>query len=157
MPIRRRRNCCFTWLQCSDARAVHRSLEPQTLCGTFLVSNLAPPPLLRRMSTSMRALATFATIGMLLGCQSRPAIRPLSSEVPRVPEVLGMAHVCKAAGGRVALGAFVDHAMLDEARLRAGASDAATVWPGDPPLAYESERLLIDVDESGRGRVARCG
>jgi hypothetical protein len=132
-------------------------LVRKALYELFLVSDLALPPVLRCTSTSWRGLVTLAAIGMLLGCQSRHAFRPLSSELRRVPDVLSMAQACKAGGGRVALGVFVDHAMLNEARWRAGASTAATVWPGDPPLAYESERLLIDVDESGRGKVARCG
>ena len=117
-----------------------------------------PPPSVMRFSLiSMRGFAASCLIGALLGCQSSPAFRPLSSEAPPVPDVLRMSHGCKASGGRVALGRPVDSATLNEARMHAGADTAATVWPDDPPLAHASRRLLIDVDMTGHGRVARCG
>jgi hypothetical protein len=91
------------------------------------------------------------------GCQMRGEVRPLSSEAPPPPVFAPPPGACQAAGARFALGRQITAPLLEEMRSRAGARSARTALASDPAMGIDLERLIVDIDPSGRILGLRCG
>lgn len=91
------------------------------------------------------------------GCQMRGDVRPLSSEAPPPPVFNPPPHTCQAAGARFALGRRITAPLIDEMRSRAGARSARTALASDPAMAVDPQRLIVDIEPSGRIVGLRCG
>jgi len=99
-----------------------------------------------------------ALAAVLAGCQSPPADRPLTSEVPEPPGFAPPPETCQAAAVRFGLGLRVSPPLLEEMRQRAGARMARTVLStetADP--AQDTMRLNVQVEPTGRVVGAYCG
>ncbi|KQX34177.1 hypothetical protein [Variovorax sp. Root434] len=98
-------------------------------------------------------------MGLLLaGCQTPPADRPLTSEVPEPPSFVTPPETCQAAAVRFGLGLRVSQQLLEEMRQRAGARLARTVpatEKADP--VQDTARLNVQVEPTGRVVGAYCG
>lgn len=93
---------------------------------------------------------------MVAGCQSdRP--RPMSPNLPPPPEFVAAPGTCTSSRIHFALRQRITLPLLEEMRMRAGAFMARAVLPDDAPLPYRSDRLLVDIEPSGRVVAARCG
>ncbi len=91
------------------------------------------------------------------GCQVRGDVRPLSSEAPPPPVFAPPPESCQAAGARFALGRQITAPLLEEMRARSGARSARTAVATDPAMAIDLQRLIVDIDPSGRILGLRCG
>ena len=79
--------------------------------------------------TNGRYLALATLVLALAGCQSPPADRPLTSEVPEPPGFAPPPETCQAGAARFGLGLRVSPLLIEEMRQRAGARMARTVLP----------------------------
>ncbi|WP_295984342.1 hypothetical protein [uncultured Variovorax sp.] len=108
-----------------------------------------------------RAAASGLCLGLCLAlaaCQSPPADRPLTSEVPEPPSFVTPPDSCQAASVRFGLGLRITQQLLEEMRQRSGARMARTVLatePADP--AQDMMRLNVQVEPNGRVVGAYCG
>lgn len=108
--------------------------------------------------TNGRCLALATLVLALAGCQSPPADRPLTSEVPEPPGFAPPPETCQAAAARFGLGLRVSPLLVEEMRQRAGARMARTVLPADSPgSVQDATRLNIQVEPGGRVAGAYCG
>lgn len=110
----------------------------------------------RRRSAAV--LGSWALCMGLAACQSPPADRPLTSEVPEPPSFVTPPDTCQAASVRFGLGLRITQQLLEEMRQRAGARMARTVLatePADP--AQDMMRLNVQVEPTGRVVGAYCG
>ncbi|RZL91989.1 MAG: hypothetical protein EOP82_11475 [Variovorax sp.] len=96
-------------------------------------------------------------VGLLAGCQMRGDLRPLSSEAPPPPAFVEAPANCIASRARFALGRRITGPLLEELRMRSGARMARLVLPDDAPLPYHPQRLIVDVESTGRVVAVRCG
>lgn len=95
---------------------------------------------------------------LLAGCQSPPADRPLTSEVPEPPSFVTPPETCQANAVRFGLGLRASQQLLEEMRQRSGARLARTVLStekADP--AQDTMRLNVQVEPTGRVVGAYCG
>ena len=95
--------------------------------------------------------------GLAAGCQMRGDVRPLSSEAPPPPVFTPPPQVCQSTGARFALGRRITAPLIEEMRSRAGARSARTALATDPALAVDLQRLIVDIEPSGRIVGLRCG
>ena len=108
--------------------------------------------------TNGRCLALATLVFALAGCQSPPADRPLTSDVPEPPGFAPPPETCQAAAARFGLGLRVSPLLVEEMRQRAGARMARTVPPAESPdPAQDATRLNIQVESGGRVAGAYCG
>ncbi|MET3378242.1 MULTISPECIES: hypothetical protein [Variovorax] len=107
----------------------------------------------------LRAGLPAAALGLLLaGCQTPPADRPLTSEVPEPPSFVTPPETCQATAVRFGLGLRISQQLLEEMRQRSGARVARTVLAtetADP--AQDMTRLNVQVEPTGRVVGAYCG
>lgn len=119
------------------------------------------------MSRSSFALVVLATIA-LAGCSSGskptdptvgPTVPPSSvppSSVPATPP--GQALACDPAKAQWALGKAGDAALLEKARVDAGAKIARILKPGQAvTMEYNESRLNLRVDANGAVDNVNCG
>lgn len=111
--------------------------------------------------TNGRHLSGMAALGLCLalaGCQSPPADRPLTSEVPEPPSFVTPPETCQAPSVRFGLGLRITPQLLEEMRQRAGARMARTVLATEPvDQAQDMMRLNVQVEPTGRVVGAYCG
>lgn len=117
---------------------------------TSIASSLAAG---RRLPLVAGALAA----ALVAGCQTRGDVRPLSSEAPPPPVFAPPPESCQAASARFALGRQITAPLLEEMRSRAGARSARTAVATDPAMGVDVQRLVVDIEPSGRILGLRCG
>ena len=102
-------------------------------------------------------IACVLAAGLAAGCQMRGDVRPLSSEAPPPPVFAPPPESCQAAAVRFALGRQITAPLLEEMRSRAGARSARTAGAADPAMPVDLQRLIVDIDPTGRIVGLRCG
>ena len=110
----------------------------------------------RRRSAAV--LGTWALCMGLAACQSPPADRPLTSEVPEPPSFVTPPDTCQAASVRFGLGLRITQQLLEEMRQRACARIARTVRAteaSDP--AQDMMRLNVQFYPNVRVVCSYCG
>lgn len=112
-----------------------------------------------RYRPGLSAVASSLCLSLVLaGCQTPPADRPLSPEVPEPPSFVTPPEACQAASVRFALGLRISQQLLEEMRQRAGARMARTVLATETAEpAQDMMRLNVQVEPTGRVVGAYCG
>jgi hypothetical protein len=99
----------------------------------------------------------------LSGCQMRDKERPLSSEAPPPPVFASNLPVtCRADKADYAVGQTITNPLLEQIRVRTGASVVRKVSTTDLVTATgardaDDGRLTVNVDPDGRMVTAHCG
>ena len=111
-----------------------------------------------RMTIGRHWIGLLATAFLMAGCQTPPADRPLTSEVPEPPSFAPPPEACTAAAVRFGLGLRVTAPLLEEMKQRAGARLARTVAATDTAdPSQDTTRLNVQIEPSGRIVGAYCG
>jgi hypothetical protein len=98
----------------------------------------------------LRILAPTLLSAVLLAACAQPAPR----DVPAAPPPGN----CRAEPAQFAVGQVADTSLVEQARVRAGASRARLLRPGQAvTLEFDAARLNLEVDAGNRVLRARCG
>ncbi|MDI3382454.1 hypothetical protein ACFPPF_16915 [Xenophilus aerolatus] len=95
--------------------------------------------------------------GLAAGCQMRGDVRPLASNAPPPPVLKPPPEVCRSSAARFALSYRASAPLLEEMRLRSGARSVRSALATDPAMAVDPQRLIVDIEPSGRIVGLRCG
>ena len=102
---------------------------------------------MRRISSLLLAASVVAACGQ----------QPTWVRAPAPPSTVA-GGACDAAGARFAVGRPLDAQLENDARARSGAKVVRVVRPGQMvTMEFNTERLTIEVDGSGRVIRVRCG
>ena len=104
-----------------------------------------------------RAWRVLLPLIALAGCQFRGEPHARSPDALPPPAFTDAPAHCLAARARFGLGLRASLPLLEEVRLRAGASRVRAVLSTDEPLPYDAARLLVDLEAGARVVGARCG
>jgi hypothetical protein len=116
----------------------------------------------RWLSRSVTAVVSSLMLSsvLLAACQmpAKDYVSPITGNIGPPPMFINAIKTCRATDARFLLGQVVTRELLGEAQLRTRSRSAQTVLPNNTHiLVLDVNRLLVDVDTSGRAVVLRCG
>jgi len=103
------------------------------------------------LSTGLVSMGFVISSALLAGCSSK-------SEPVQAPVAEAGHSRCDAAAAQFAIGKQASPALLEQARIKAGAQNARLLGPHDiVTLEYRSDRLNLNLDDNSSVTRVNCG